>query len=103
MSASLSALFAKIDLPRARIGHHFGAGAFDDDLAEMQERDAVGEIERRIHVVLDHNYGDVARNGLKEFAHVAALVDRQSGERLVEQEYTRLLSERHGDFDPPLF
>jgi hypothetical protein len=42
MPVRLSALFAKIDLPRSRIGYDFGAGAFDDDLPEMQERDAVG-------------------------------------------------------------
>ena len=43
MSVKASALVAKVDLPRARIGDHLGAGALDDHLAEMQERDALGE------------------------------------------------------------
>ena len=38
MSLRQSALFAKIDLPRARIGHHIGPGAFHEHLAEIQQR-----------------------------------------------------------------
>ena len=81
----------------------FGAGAFDDDLAEMQERDAVGEFQRDVHVVLDHDDGDVARNGRQELAHIAPLVDRQAGERLVEQQHFGILRQRHGDLDTPPF
>ena len=71
------------------------------DLAEMQERDPVGEIEHHVHVVLDHDDGDVARNPGQKPAHVAPLVRRQAGEGLVEQEKLRLLRQRHGDLDAP--
>ncbi len=33
--------------------------------------------------------------------HVAALVDREAGVRLVEQQHLRVLRQRHGDLDPP--
>ena len=31
--------------------------------------------------------------------HVAPLVDREAGERLVEQQHLRVLRQRHGDLD----
>src|SRR5271169_977649 len=103
MSASVSALFAKIDLPRARISDHFGAGTFDDHLAKMQKRDAIGKVERGIHVVLDHYYGYVARNSLKKFAHVLPFVNGKPGKRLIEQQDFRILRQRHGDLDAAPF
>ena len=39
----------------------------------------------------------------EQFAHVAALVDGQAGERLVEQQHARALRQRHGDLDAALF
>src|SRR5882757_10410616 len=62
MSASNKASVAKIDLPRARMCHDLAAGSFDFDLAEMQHRDAFGEIERDIHVMLDHDDRHLARD-----------------------------------------
>ena len=35
----------------------------------------------------------------KQAQHVAPLVDRQAGERLVEQQHLRVLRQRHGDLD----
>ena len=49
MSVKASALVAKIDLPGAGVGDNFGAGALDDDLAEVQQRDALGEVEGDVH------------------------------------------------------
>ena len=61
------------------------------------------KIERHVHVVLDHHDGHVARNGQQQLAHVLPLVDRQAGERLVEQQHFRILRQRHGDLDAPAF
>ena len=55
--------------------------------------------QRHVHVVLDHDDRDVARNGEQQLLHVSPLVDRQAGERLVEQQHLRLLRQRHGDLD----
>src|SRR5215475_13462037 len=100
MRSSCSASFAKIDLPGARTGDNFGAGALDDDLAEMHDADALGELERDVHVVLDHDDSHVTRDGGKQLLHVAAFLDRKSGERLIEQQDFWILSERHRDLDP---
>ena len=47
----------------------------------MQQRDAVGKIERRVHVVLDHHHRDLARYLRDELAHRRPLLARESGER----------------------
>src|SRR6516164_1122294 len=99
MPLRLSALFAKINLPRSRIGHNFGAGAFDDHLAEMQKRYSIGKIERDIHVMLYHDDSNLAGNGEKKLAHVLSLVDRKADEGFVQQNKLRILCERHCDFD----
>src|SRR6185437_14860964 len=99
MSLSTSASLAKIDLPRARMRHHLAARPLDDDLAEMHEGNAVGQLKRYVHIVLDHNDGHVARNRKEQLLHILALVDRQSGEGLVEEQETRLLRQGHGDLD----
>src|SRR3569832_2112562 len=101
MRSRRSALVAKIDLPRARIVDDVAARALDDHFAEVQERDALGEFEGNVHVVLDHHHRDVARDAHETLVHVAALVDRETGEGLVQQQDLRLLRKRHGDLDAP--
>ena len=66
---SVSALVAKIDLSGARIGDHLRPGAFDDHLAEMQQRDPLGKFKR--HVIAQdepgwferHAIGDINKDG----------------------------------------
>ena len=79
--------------------HHLGAAALDHHLAEVHHGDALGELQRHVHVVLDHHDGDVARDRGEQALHVTPLVDRQAGERLVEQQHLRVLRQRHGDLD----
>src|SRR6185436_17772387 len=100
MSLSTSASVAKVDLPGARVRDDLGAAALDDHLAEVEHGDALGEVERHVHVVLDHHDGDITRDGADEVEDVATLLDREPGERLVEQQEPGLLSQRHGDLDP---
>src|ERR1035437_6409198 len=102
-SSRLRALVAKIDLPRARIVHHFGAIALDDHFAEMQQRDVLGELQCHVHVVLDHHDGDVARYCQQTLLYIAPLIDGQAGERLIEQQHFGVLRERHGDLDAAAF
>ena len=40
---------------------------------------------------------------VQQLPHVAALVDRKPGERLVEQQHLWILRQCHGDLDPALF
>ena len=69
----------------------------------MQHGDALGERQRRVHVVLDHHDGDVARNAFEQRADRLALRLRQPGKRLVEQQDLRLLRERHRELEPAPF
>src|SRR5258708_4096183 len=94
---------AKVDLAGFGIGHHFGARPLDDHAPVVQHRDAIGHVERGIHVVLDHHHRGLARHAVDQALHLRALLARQAGERLVEQQHARLLRERHGDLDAALF
>src|SRR5439155_1742755 len=76
----------KIDLPRARVGDDLTPRALDDHLAEVQHGDPLGEVERDVHVVLDHDDRHVAGDAADEGQHVTPLLEREPGERLVEQE-----------------
>src|SRR5437588_416516 len=60
-----------------------GARAFDDHFAKMQKCYPICQIERHIHVVLDHDDGNLARNGDEELAHILSLINGETGERLV--------------------
>src|ERR1700736_547731 len=65
--ASTSAIgrLAKIDRLDARIAGDIVRGAFHEQRAVDEDRDAVGEAEHKIHVMLDEQHGDVfgqARN-----------------------------------------
>src|SRR6266403_2062654 len=95
-----SASVAKINLPGARIGDHLGARTLDDDFAVVQYRDALGKCQRRVHIVLDHHDGHIARDGVEQRAYPLSLGLRKAGERLVEQQDSRLLGERHRELEP---
>src|SRR5260221_9747916 len=102
-SAVAVSLIPKVNLTGFGIGHHFGARPFDDDPPVVQHGDAIGHVERGVHVVLDHHHCGLARHAVDQALHLRALLARQAGERLVEQQHARLLRERHGDLDAALF
>ena len=66
----------------------------------MQHRDALGKAKRGIHVVLDHDDGDVARNGVEQRANRLTLAPEKPGERMRREAAVRLLRERHGKLEP---
>src|SRR5262245_44055209 len=87
---------AKVDLPRLGVRHDFGARALDDHAAVMEHGDALGEIEGGIHVMLDQHDRDLTRDAGHELPDRDALLAREAGERLVQQQQARPLCERHG-------
>src|SRR5665213_3472336 len=89
MSRSASALVPKVDLPGARIGNHLGAGAFDDHLAEMQQRNALGEIQRDVTIVMIEHNMDVAL----DFAERITLL--HFGKVVVEGTRTEVVNDPH--------
>src|SRR5579884_2285036 len=100
MSSRTRASGAKVDLVSTWIGDDFAARPFGDDPTEMEECDPLGQIESRIHVVLDHDERDFTGYAAQEVKDVAALLRRQPGERLVQEQDPRMLRERHGDLHP---
>jgi hypothetical protein len=66
-----------------------------DDAAIDQHRDAVGEREHRLHVVLDQHDGDFLPQLLQQRHHARGFGDAEAGHRLVEQQQLRLGGERH--------
>src|SRR5471030_1492518 len=103
MPESASASVAKVDLPRARIGHHFRPRAFYDDLAVVQDRNALGKAQRGIHIVFDHHDGYVARNLVEQLAYGLPFFQRQARERLIEHQQFGFLRQGHGKLQPPPF
>ena len=73
--------------------------AVGDDLAVVQDRDALREREGNVHVVLDHQQGDGRIELLQERRHRVRLGGREPGGRLVEQEELRLAGQRQGDLE----
>src|SRR5271156_6727865 len=101
MASSTRASLAKIYLPRLGMLDHFGARAFDDDLAEMYHRKPLGKLERHVHIVLDHHHRHVAWYAVEQGRNLAPFLDRKAGEGLVEQQQPGALRERHGNLEPP--
>ena len=68
-----------------------------------QHRDAVGEREDDVHVVLDDDLGHAARlDLLEEIDRAVGVEPRHAGGRLVEEQQARLLDQAHGQLQPPL-
>ena len=57
-----------------------------DDAAVNQNRDAVGEREHRLHVVLDQYDGDFLPQFLQQRHHAGGFGDAEPGHRLIEQQ-----------------
>src|SRR6185295_7483253 len=67
---------SQVDLARARMGHDVGARPLHHHLDEVQHGDFLREVERHVHVVLDHHDRHVARDAGHQGQHVAPLLER---------------------------
>ena len=93
------------DRPRARADPRaISAGrALGQHLAADQHRDALGEAEHELHVVLDEQDRDVAAAAPAMTPNSSALsAGGNAGRRLVEQQDPRPRGERQRDLDQPL-
>ena len=70
--------------------------------AAHQHRDAVGEAEYRIHVVLDQQHRARPRSCCDQLFHALRLVGAHAGHRLVEQHQARPGRQRQADLERPL-
>src|SRR5215469_3256319 len=77
-------------------------GSGCDDTAADQDRDAVGEREHRVHVVLDQEDRVLPFQARQQLRHRARPLDAQTRHRLVEQQHDRVGCERHAEFELPV-
>src|SRR5579859_1895908 len=64
---------AQIDIAHAAIGRDLVGPAFDQHLPLHEHRDAIREAEYEIHVVLDDEDGDIARQRAEHFEDAAGV------------------------------
>ena len=92
-------LLAEIGLAHLGVGADRVRRAGGDDAAIDQHRDAVGEREHRLHVVLDQQDGQLALELAQRPTMRAISSGPMPGHRLVEQQHARLGGERHGELE----
>src|SRR6266849_3090787 len=99
MSWSSSASFAKIDLPGPGVRHHLASRALDHHLAEVQHGDALGEVQRHVHVVLDHHAPPLPVGRVRE-GPLRQVLEPDAGQRFARPADQRRLSLQAGDRVP---
>ena len=95
-------VLAEIDRAHAlvrgdRLGRPLG-----QKLSRHQHRNAVGEIEHEVHVVLDQEDRDIGGESGKRREDVPPFVLGHPGGGFVEQQHARAGREREGDLQEPL-
>src|SRR5499426_323630 len=69
------------------------------NLAEMQDRDVIGDVEHDVHVMLDQQDRQVGIEPHEEFCHLLRLARRQAGGRLVQQQDFWITGETENDLE----
>jgi hypothetical protein len=92
----------QIDVPHARVAGDFLGRALDQQPPADHHDDAVGEAKDGVHVVLDEQHCDVARQSGDHLEQLGALPLRHAGRGLVEQQHLRPGGERERDLEEPL-
>ncbi len=100
---------ARSVLGRAEIGRdhfgiirHFHRLAVGDDPALVQHRDAVGDRQHPVDVVLDQDDGVLGGQALDQIGDHDAVGFGKPGQRLVEQQQLGVDRQGNGDFQQPL-
>src|SRR3989442_7105606 len=84
-----SSIFPEIHLAHARIEADLVGRAFDQDPPADHHDDAAGEAEHHVHVVLDEEHGELAREIRDHGEELGALALRHAGGRLIQQQHAR--------------
>src|SRR5689334_12970924 len=101
---SSSKLASEVGLDHARVRLHFARRALDQAQAMIHDEHALRHVHHQVHVVLDHDDGDVSflvdvLQSLQKKLHLRAV---QAGGGLVQHEQLRPRGERPGDFEHAL-
>src|SRR5258708_4230566 len=90
-------LFTEVHLAHTLVGADFLRRSLHQHRARREHRDAPGETEHEVHVVLDDQDRDVPRHRIEHLQDAVGLRGRHAGRRLVEQQHARAQAE--GDRD----
>src|SRR5215831_13510403 len=101
-SASAMALLAEVDLVHALVLADLLGRALDQHLALNEHGDAPREAEHQVHVVLDDEDRDVARQPVEHLEDAVGLERGHARRRLVEEQHARLEPERDRDLHQAL-
>src|SRR5882724_13100032 len=86
-SSDIDGLLAEIDRLDLGIARHLVRRAFDQHGTVDQHRNPVGKGEHQIHIVLDQQYRDVARQGGDGRQNIVALALGHAGGGLIQQQH----------------
>src|SRR5262249_1716324 len=101
---SSSKLASEIGLDHARVRLHLARRAFHEPQAMVPDEPALRHVHHQVHVVLDHDDGNVSFlvDVLQSFQKKLHLRGAQAGGRLVQHEELRSRGERPGDLEHAL-
>src|SRR5262245_20821259 len=98
-SARMVSNMTEVHLAHLGIRLHLVRRAFEDYVAAMEDGDAVGEAERHVHVVLDHQERYLARQPPDRLRDPLPLARREARARLVEEQHTGIRVERERELE----
>src|SRR5580692_3684005 len=93
---------AEIDLTDARIGDDLSRCPLNQDATLHQHRDAAGEAEYQLHIMLDDQHSDFARKLLEHVKDDGALGGRYPSRWLIQQQNPWLQAKGYGNLDQAL-
>src|SRR5258705_3838992 len=92
----------EIELPHTRVAGDSFRRVLDQQSAGDEDRDAVRKAEHEVHIVLDQDDRDLARQRSDRLEELAAFDPRHAGGWLVEQQYPGLIGVRQRNLHQPL-
>src|SRR5690349_25071218 len=90
---------AEVDLLHGLVLADGRGRAFGEDLAVVEAGDVIDEPERELHVVLDQDERQLARQRADQLGHGRALGGREAGGGLVEEQQARAPGERERELE----
>ena len=96
-SPTLPGSTAHVDVPDHRVGSDLLTGALAGDLAIVQQYHPVGDPEDQVHIVGDHQHGDLRAQRPDARGDVGALGGRQPATGLVQQQQFGVAGQAEGD------
>src|SRR5215472_13909808 len=94
---------AQIGFLHFRVALDFVRGAFDQYPALLENGDALNELKKRIHIVVDDDHRPAPADRLEQRNRLHALAWAHTGERFVKQQQAWVRRERKADLEAPLF